>query len=51
MTLPAFVSLMQKDIAKNPLFSSYMNDASLEQLTMLARFTDTETIQKQMTAK
>lgn len=27
------VSLMQKDIAKNPLFSSYMDDASLEQLT------------------
>lgn len=51
MTLPDFVSLIQKDISKNPLFSSYLDSASLEQLTMLAQFTDTETIQKQMTAK
>ena len=51
MTLPAFTQLMEKEITQNPLFSSYMNGDSLKEIQMLSRFTDTKTIQKQMTAK
>lgn len=50
MTLPEFVSFLQKDIAKDSTFSSYLNADTMRQIQTLALYTDTASLQKQRTA-
>ncbi len=47
MTLPEFVSFLQNDIANDPVFSSYLDESTMEQVKMLASFTDKKALQTQ----
>ncbi|MBQ8202741.1 MAG: MMPL family transporter [Clostridia bacterium] len=47
MTLPEFVSFLQNDIANDPAFSTYLDDSTMEQVKMLASFTDKKALQTQ----
>lgn len=48
MSLKSFVKLVQDDMASNTAFSGYFDKEALAQMEMLSGYTDTETIQKQM---
>ncbi|MCD8300789.1 MAG: MMPL family transporter, partial [Clostridiales bacterium] len=50
MTVPDFVDLLCNDIANNSAFSSYFDSSTLAQVQALKTYTDTTTIQTQMTA-
>ncbi len=50
MTLTELVAYIQNDVAQNPQFAGYLDADSLEQLEMLAVFTDKAYITRQMRA-
>lgn len=49
MTMAEFVSLIG-NVAKNPMFSGYLDESMMSQVSMLAAFTDKEEIQAQKTS-
>ncbi len=51
MTLQEFVSFLIEDVAANPIFSSQIDQESLNQLKLLAAFINPDTVQQQMTAQ
>ncbi|MDD7390563.1 MAG: MMPL family transporter [Lachnospiraceae bacterium] len=49
MTMAEFVDLIQNKLAKDPTFSSYLDESMVSQVTMLGAFTDKAGIQAQKT--
>lgn len=47
MTFPEFVDFLQNDIANDPTFSSYLDESTMDQIEMLASFTDKTALQTQ----
>lgn len=50
MTVSDFVAFLKNDVASNAAFASYFDEATLTQMGQISTFTDSATIQKQMTS-
>lgn len=48
MSIPAFVDFVRSDVATNPAFATQFPAGAMEQMNMLAPFTDPAAIQKQL---